>query len=160
MTDERSEEQRASASPLTVMVGGEARAVPILTIRQSRDWKKLVQEKIGLAFTDLGNVSQLMQAGGLLNIAGDALMDLVLAYDQTGVLGTREELEDSFTDADLYRAFRRMLDITFPFVGDLQSLVAMLGTPAPSAQASSTNGHSQTGPASVRKASKPSLMSS
>lgn len=157
--DERSEEQRASASPLTVMVGGEAHDVPILTIRQSRDWKKLVQDKIGLAFTDLSDVSKLIQSGGLLNVAGDSLMELVLAYDHTKVLGTQDDLEAAWTDADLYRVFRQMLDITFPFVDDLRSLVLMLGTPAPSAQASSTNGHLQTGRASGRRASKPSATS-
>lgn len=160
MDEPRSEEQRASASPLTVLVGGEAIDVPILTIRQSRDWKKLVQDKIGLAFTEMGDVPRLIQSGGILNIAGDALMELVLAYDMTHVLGEREQLEDSMTDADLYRVFRQMIDITFPFVDDLRGLVLMLGTPAPSAQASSTSGHSQTGRASARKGSKPSLTSS
>lgn len=157
MDEPRSEEQRASASPLTVVVGGEAFDVPILTRRDSRAWKQLVQKRLGIFLTDLVDADKLSEIG-VVNIADEVLAELVLAWDQTGVLGGADGL-DNMTDQELLNAYRAIAAVAFPLGQADMAAMAMFGR-GPSPKASSTNGRSPTGLVSGRKGSTRSPMSS
>lgn len=143
------------AGVLRVPVGGVEKLVPTLKIRAVRAWQAVVAEKVGPIPALLGNQSAGTVEGmfTFTGLAIEAILDLVVAYDSTGALGGREWLEANADPAQLYAAARQMGEVTFPFVGDVGTL--MLTFPAlfrsqakpaePSDSTSSTNGPSPSG---------------
>lgn len=116
------------AGLLRVKIGGrraEDRELPILAAAASREWKKeLARRMVGdVATMDLETPADLSVVGAAI---GDRMLDLVVAYDLTASLGGREWLEANATDVELYGLFRRLLDVSFPFVHDLRTAIAEL----------------------------------
>ena len=144
MDEERTEEARA-AGFLHLVLGGTRVELPVLKIRQARAWK----EKLGateMSPTDLESD---------MDYPMRVMLDLVAAYDVTGVLGGVEAIEDRATDREVYAAFRAMLEATYPFV-DTATMVgdfARLVVAAFYRRANTTSGPSRIG-ASTRTGSK------
>lgn len=120
----RSEED-ILAGVLHVQVGGVTKALPTLKLRKAREWKVLVAETLSTQ-VDTFDLTGAGDMARLANMAGDRVLDLVLAYDQSGALGGREWLEDNADDAQLYAILRTALETSFPFVHDLQSGLAQV----------------------------------
>ena len=145
-------EEDILAGIMRVRIGGVEKALPTLKLRKARAWKEQVGEVLGTSL-DGFELNGSADLAGLALVAGDRMLDLVLAYDETGALGGREWLEDNADDAQVYAILRTLLDRSFPFVRDLNAVVARLrealaGTalvPAASLGARSTNGLSPTG---------------
>ena len=146
-------EEDILAGVLRIRVGGVEKTMPTLKLKAAREWKA---QLIGVMSSRLDgfNVTGTADFAQLAQLAGDQMLDLVLAYDKTGALGGREWLEDNADDAQLYAVLRQALEVSFPFVTDLAAVAGMLrsvmaGTalaqPAPSAGGKSTNGRSPTG---------------
>lgn len=126
---ERSEGEIVSGL-IHVTIGGrraEHRELPVLAAGASRAWKReLAKALIGdVGAMDLETVSDLSTVGSSV---GDRILDLVVAYDITASLGGREWLEANATDVELYGLFRRLLEVSFPFVRDLRTAIAELRT--------------------------------
>jgi hypothetical protein len=157
--DRRTEEQRLRGV-IPITWGGEVREVPTLKRGASRVWKDAMASALQEVGTlQVGAVESLALAG---NMAGDRMLDLVLEYDTTHVLGTREWVDENVDDTEVYQALRTFADVAYPFVSDLRGVLAevrgmgLLGTVAakPSALPDSTNGRSPSG-ASPRRKSTP-----
>jgi hypothetical protein len=142
------------AGILRIPVGGVEKAIPTLPIRASREWQRLITEKVG-GFGAVMSAQQTPEAlGALANLSLDTILDLVVAYDRTGALGGRDWLEENADPAQLYGAVRAMAGVAFPFVNDAKSLVGLLpGLLDALSTPNSTNGPSPTG-ASTRARSK------
>jgi hypothetical protein len=149
---------------LRIPVGGVEKLVPTLKLRAVRDWQVRVADKLALIRPTLGaNPRDVQDLAHVAGTAIESILELVIAYDQTGALGGREWLEENADPAQLYAAVQQMGQVTFPFVGDAVALIAAFptafGTPdEPSASTSSTNGRSPTGastPASSKSVSTP-----
>lgn len=150
--DRRTEEQRLrGVVPLTW--AGEIREVPTLKRGPARAWKAELAKALG----DLGTLSatsidSFAVAG---NLASDRMLELVLAYDQTRVLGTEEWIDANVDDAEVYAAFRSLLEIAYPFVSDLRGVLgevrAMGALVPPSVSPVSTSGRSPSGASAPRK---------
>ena len=146
--DRRTEDQRLrGVVPLTW--GGMVREVPTLKRGPSRAWKAELAKALGdLGTLGVGTTDALAQAG---NLASDRMLELVRAYDTTGVLGTEEWIDENVDDSEVYGAFRALLEVAYPFVSDLRGVlteVRSLGALAlanPSASQDSTNGASPSG---------------
>ena len=147
----RSEEE-IIAGTLVVPVGGIKKSLRVLTIREARAWKLGLVNAIG------GDVASLRLEGSsdfapLVETVSDKLLELVVAYDVDGALGGREWLESHATDPELYAVFRKLLEVSFPFVRDLRTALvelraiglADLLSSASARSESSTNGHSTDG---------------
>ncbi len=122
---ERSEEQ-ALAGLLPVRMGGTVHAVPTLKIKDSRKWREKVREKLGFDPAKLDLSTDPFQA--IAAIADtDQLLDLVLTFDTTHVLGTRTQVEAKATDEEVWAAAWDMLGATFPLVSRARSAVKAYG---------------------------------
>lgn len=110
---------------LPVTIGGQPRVLPVLPIGACRVWRSGLASAVdqGIGKMSLGDLAD---GGEVLNAIGDQVLDLVIAYDTSAALGGREYLESHATDAELYAIFRRMLEVSFPFVRDLRGLIAEL----------------------------------
>jgi hypothetical protein len=127
----RSEED-VLAGVLRVTVGGRERELPVLTIALARAWKA---ELVSVLAGQIGGMrfDSIEDTGAIAAAVGDRMLDLVVAYDTGATLGGREYLEAHATDAEMYLAFRSVLEVSFPFVRDLPSAVAVLQALAASA---------------------------
>lgn len=118
----RSEED-VVAGVLRIAIGGTVKPVPVLRIKAAREWKATLATTLTKEIGEL-DVDSLETLGAVGNLAGDRLLDLVVAYDTSAALGGRDWIEEHADDAQVYAAFRAMLDVSFPFVGDLRGAMA------------------------------------
>lgn len=140
--DRRTEDERVRGV-IPVVWGGQRKELPTLKRAAAREWR----EKLAAALREVGAISltdidAVAVAGSLVS---DRLLDLVMAYDATGVLGTREWIDENVEDGEVYAAFRAILDVVFPFVADARSALAELrrllsGPPTSTSGASGTGG--------------------
>lgn len=126
MSEQRSEED-VLRGVLLVSLGVPAvsKEIPILSIADARKWKAKLGQTLG---GELGKMSlENLKDGGPIALAvGDRTVDLVLAYDMSAALGGREWIESNATDAQIYNVLRRLIEVSFPFVRDLKTLVSEL----------------------------------
>lgn len=144
---------------LTVVLGSIRKPLRILTMREARVWKLSLVGKLGGEIGSL-DLASTKDVGPLIEAASDRILDLVVAYDVDGTLGGREWLEGNASDLEVYSVFRRMLEVSFPFVRDLRTALAeirALGLAdllagGGSRPASSTNGDSPAGDSASTRA--------
>lgn len=162
MPETKRSEEDVLRGVLPVTVGGSPKELPVLSIGKARKWKVELGKVVGADVAGM-RLESLGDGAGVANAAGDRVLDLVLAYDQGAALGGREWLEENATDVEIYAIFRRLIEVSFPFVRDIRSIVAelravgladLLGS-VRSLPASSTNGRSPSGD-SVLATSSPS----
>lgn len=123
MTAERTEDA-GIAGVLQISMGGRVHRVPALKLRHSREWKERLGDiASGIELDDdLGKM-----LASVANLASDRALDLVVAYDRTGVLGGRDAIEDEATDAELFAALEVMVKATYPFARALRSVAEAFG---------------------------------
>lgn len=126
MSEQRSEEDIV-AGVLRVSIGRPAvsKTIPVLSIADARKWKSELGRTLGREIAGM-SLERLQDGGPIALAVGDRTVDLVLAYDQEAALGGREWIEKNATDDQLYRILRALVEITFPFVRDLKTLVSEL----------------------------------
>lgn len=126
MSETRSEED-VLRGVLLVSLGNPAtsKELPVLPIAASRKWKAKLGQTLG---GEIGKMSldNLKDGGPIALAVGDRTIDLVLEYDTTAALGGREWIEENATDAQMYAILRRLVEVSFPFVRDLKTLVSEL----------------------------------
>ena len=149
--DTRTDEQKIRGI-LPVRWGGELREVPTLKRGASRIWR----ERLPGALTAVGtvNVDGFASFASLGNLAGDTMLDLILEYDQSRVLGDREWIDAHVDDEEIYAAFRGMLEVAYPFVGDVRGILAEIrgmGLFSPSPLPTSTSTPSPSGDSRRKK---------
>jgi len=141
---------------LRIPVGGVEKVVPTLSIKATRGWVAFVAGKFGDFSSVMGRDQSPGTFEAFATLGLDAIVEVVMAYDQTGALGGRDWLEEHADPAQLYGAARAMGEVSAPFVNDLRAVLGMfpgLLAAVASKPPSSTNGRSRTG-ASTRGRSK------
>lgn len=116
-------EDEIVAGLLTVTLGAIRKPLRILTMREARVWKLSLVGKLGGEIGSL-DLASTKDVGPLIEAAADRILDLVVAYDVDGSLGGREWLESHASDLEVYSVFRRLLEVSFPFVRDLRTALA------------------------------------
>ncbi len=131
MATERSQEEVAGGF-LRCRVGASTLDMPTLKMKDERAWRALLASKfqslaeteVGEAdFRDFGNPATLKAAASLIQFPAEAVLDLVVAYDKTDVLGGRDALEAAADSAQLWAIFQSALLVVFPFVTSIGSLL-------------------------------------
>lgn len=92
------------AERIRLDIGGEVFDLPVLTIRENRIWKEQMDLELGyllLRITDEDDGGKILS---LFDSADGIFLDLLIAYDKTGVLPPREALEERLTQMGLVRA--------------------------------------------------------
>ncbi len=148
---ERSAEDRA-AGILRVTVGNAGtKRLPTLPMRAAAEWSDSLGPALQAMIEKLGTDAGEIKGGDLTAIgraAQEAILEAVVAYDRGSALGGREWLEEHADPEQLYIAFRQIVLVVFPFVGDAMGILRLLpellraGT---SGSPSSTSGPSSTG---------------
>lgn len=108
-------------------------SLPVLKIKRAREWRSAVAASFDGA--------ESVDSADAMNVPAEKILELVVAYDHTNILGGKESIEDSMTDEELYDAFIAMWRKTFPFARLARDLMSA----ASPAQAKSPNGRSPTG---------------
>jgi hypothetical protein len=132
----RTDDDRAVGAPFTVRLGGGERPLRPLPLKHSRGWKKKLNE----ALTRFGDIKlDVLDANGQLSLEAiqpliktvavtlpDVLADLVWAYVHAAEPElSKEWFEDSVNDEEIVDALLRMIEVTFPF---LRRMGSVLGT--------------------------------
>ena len=121
---ERTEEDKLTQAPLTVILGGEAYEIKPLVIRDARPWRAKVSELIGSLSGNLNATSdepEQFQAGlnALIVQMPDAVIDLFFEYAKDL---ERQKIEAVATEAEIAKAFSQIMEVAFPLA---QSLVGV-----------------------------------
>jgi len=93
------------AGRIRVMLGGAIYQLPVLSRAASRAWREQLDERFAALTADLeaagDNAGQVLER---LAAETDALLDMLLLYDQTGALPDRAEIDGTASDAEILRA--------------------------------------------------------
>lgn len=121
---------------ISVVMDGQRRALPVLKIKRAGPWRALVMKTLN-AFEKADKLTPT----AAMNMPAAKILDLVVAYDFSKVLGGRDSIEENATDKEVYDAFIKMWNETFPYKGLARDLITA-SLPAPE---KSPNGHSPSG---------------
>jgi hypothetical protein len=111
----RGELEILARSGIPLVLGGQTYAVRPRSIKSNRQWKERVQKALEDKFGGLDAVADVSGLYGFLAQSGDILLDLVIAYDETDALPSREWIEDNASDHEVLEAFTVLLEQAFPF---------------------------------------------
>lgn len=140
------------AGRLRLTFGEKTFDLPVLSIAANRRWREGMEARLQplVNATGSNSVTRILKA---LTAADDALLDLVLSYDETHVLPDKAELEELARPADALRALLEVRAAANPLLGVSRALRAR---PAPEPSPDSTSSPSTSGRASqTRGRSKP-----
>lgn len=121
---------------IDIVWGGEQRLLPVLPMDPADKWRKLFQSK----FPETAAAE--VDGAKAITMASDKLVVLMLAYDQSKVLGTREWIKANVTDDELVDAFVEVFRRSFRLGRLPRELTQAALRPPP---AKSPNGRSPTG---------------
>lgn len=111
---------------IPVEMGGEAKVLPVLSIRENRAWTKLFAGSIRAKLDAVGPIKSVDEVVTLLMASMDTMMDLLVSYDRDKVLGDKEWIDTHATDREVYETLKRVTAAAFPFGVDLRTLVPEL----------------------------------
>lgn len=142
---------------LVPFAGGEVH-LPELSYGEARDWARASAAAFGPVFARFD--ADWKPGDGLIPIqesnelAMDATVDCIVAYDRTGVLGGRDAItgKGGLSTSKIHALYRQLYEEAHPFDADLQAALVQMATlrvnallAAQLAGASSTNGSSPSG---------------
>ncbi len=126
----RTEEEKVLGAPLRVMLGSTEYPVPLLCIRDAREWRhklvsvlKRLPEYASLTVTTEQPEQFGLALGLLLQVAPDDVIDLFFAYARTL---DRQSIEVEATEVELAVAMDKVLEVACPLAGSLVSAVGKL----------------------------------
>jgi hypothetical protein len=105
-----------------VTLGGQAKSLPVLPIVRNRDWKQQFDatvREIG-ASSESDDFDEVVRA---LSDSIEKMLDLLIAYDESGALGGHEWIDGNATDREVYETFKKVTDAAFPFGIDLMARI-------------------------------------
>lgn len=131
----RTEEQILTQAPIKVMFGEVEYDIKPLRILKAREWRVTLIEKLKDVMGQLSGQAegekQLMSALGYVLVQfPETLAELVFAYAE--YLPQDKILEEA-TEEQMAKAFGKILQVAFPFQGELRTMMQVL-TPAASSR--------------------------
>ena len=128
MTEKRTEEDKLAQVPLDVVLGGKIYKVKLLTIKDSRQWRKDVAAmlsplpKYAQATTDSPELFA-DAINQMLARMPDQAIDLFFGYAKEL---DKDEIEAIATDAEMAIAFGQVIDVGFPLAKSLVGTMAKI----------------------------------
>ena len=121
MPNKRTEGDIIAQAPLEVVLGGQKYAIPLLVIKDSRIWRKKVADAIGAIpqYTNITTDKPAEFAGAIdsmLAVMPDTAIDLFFEYAKDL---DREKIEAIATDAEIAKAFEKVVEAAFPLAKSL-----------------------------------------
>ena len=115
-------DEEVAGGYISVTLGGQAKRLPVLPIVRNREWKQqfdAMVAELGMN-TESDDFEEVVRA---LSNSIEKMLDLLLAYDETGALGGREWIERHASDGEVYETFKKVKDAAYPFGFDLMARV-------------------------------------
>jgi hypothetical protein len=127
------------AGRLRVVLGGKAFILPVRSIASNRRWVDSLDAKLSSLLATVstsGDYATLV--GAVESIEPENLLDLVIAYDEDGVLPARDELLELARPHELLQALKAIRRVQNPLadVGLVAAFGASAGTPSPASTSS------------------------
>lgn len=127
------------AGRVRVYLGATTHDLPVLPRGPSRRWLDEVDARFTALAVQLAATADTPEIMTLLVTETDALYDLLLSYDQSGILPSRDEIDETATDAQILYAVLEVWRAAHPLVDNMLTV------------ASPTSGASAVPPSSVPK---------
>lgn len=108
------------AGRVVILLGGSTYELPVLSRAANRRWLQSLEARFASLAADLGEAADdtpLIMAR--LVAETDALYELLLSYDTTGVLPPSDEIEEQATDAQVLHAVLEVWRAAHPLAGTL-----------------------------------------
>jgi hypothetical protein len=110
---------------LQVTLGGEAYSLPVLSMRRNRDWLGAFSGALTGMVNGIGEPKTLDEVASVIASYATSYMDILIAYDYSGVLPDREWIDTHATDREVYEAIRNVSEVAAPFGSNLLGLALM-----------------------------------
>ena len=128
MAEQRTEEEKLTRAPITVILGGDKYEIAPLVIRDSRGWRKKVIELLAPLPEMVKTTSRNPKAFGdvlnrMLVTMPDQVLDLFFEYAKDL---DRKEIEDKATDEEMAEAFKEVVKVAFPLAESLPKVMERL----------------------------------
>lgn len=105
---------------IRIWLGATEYDLPVLPRAQSRRWLEGINARFALLASHIESSGDDAPAIlGMLITEVDAMYDSLLAYDQAGLLPSREEADETATEAQILHAFVEVWRAVHPFVATL-----------------------------------------
>lgn len=119
------------AGRVRVQLGGTTHELPVLARGPSRRWL----EQLDLRFAALAGSLEAAgddapQVMNLLVAETDAMYDMLLSYDQSGVLPSRDEIDETATDAQILHAVLEVWRAVHPLVASVSEGASPIAGPS------------------------------
>ena len=124
----RTEEEKVLRAPITVILGGDEYDIPLLVIKDAREWRtkfaKLIGKVPGYIKVTTDDANGFVAASeAMLVTMPDEMTDLFFSYAK-GL--DREVIESKATEEELAKAISIVMDIAFPLVGSMTGALTRL----------------------------------
>ena len=115
-------DEEVAGAYISATLGGQARSLPVLSIVRNREWKRQFDVTIA-AIGGAAKSDDFEEVVRTLSDSIDKMLELLIAYDDSGALGGREWIEKHATDGEVYDLFKKVTDAAFPFELDLMARI-------------------------------------
>jgi hypothetical protein len=121
------------AGRVRVVLGGTTHDLPVLPRGPSKRWLEQLDARFATLAASLDAAADTPEIMSLLVSETDALYDLLLSYDQSGVLPSRDEIDETATDAQILQAVLEVWRAVHPLVASVTEAASMTSgrSPAP-----------------------------
>lgn len=126
------------AGRVRIVLGGTTHDLPVLPRGPSRRWVEQLDARFATLAASLNEAVDTPAIMALLSTETDALYDMLLSYDQGGILPSRDEIDETATDAQILHAVLEVWRAVHPLVDSVAGA------------ASTTDGPSSASPSSPR----------
>lgn len=116
-------DEQVAGGFIAMSLGGQPKRLSVLTIDRNRDWTARFNATVAETIGKAGQLNDLDDMVRLLAGSIDVMLDLLVAYDDSGALGGREWIHKNATDREVYEALKKVTDAAFPFGVDLVNRV-------------------------------------
>ncbi len=125
---DRTEEQKVTQAPITVILGGKEYGIKPLVIRDSREWRakviKLIAPLPQVVNTKTDTPEEFGQAlTEMLVTMPDQVIDLFFEYAKDL---NQKEIEGEATDAEMVEAFSKVIEVAFPLAESAPGVITHL----------------------------------
>lgn len=131
------------AGRVRVVLGATTHDLPVLARGPSRRWLEQLDLRFAtLAMSLEGAGNDAPEIMGLLVAEADAMYDMLLSYDQGGILPSRDEIDETATDAQILHAVIEVWRAVHPLVANVTEASRTAGpsSPPPSSLPRNTDG--------------------
>lgn len=107
------------AGRVRVMLGGTTHILPVLPRGPSKRWLEQLDDRFAALAMSLDAAADTPAIMSLLVSETEALYDLLLSYDQSGILPSRDEIDETATDAQILQAVLEVWRAVHPLVASV-----------------------------------------